>query len=150
MGFSGFICSFSFLLQVTPFLLIGAEYGHLITLWRLSAFGNAIYKLKTTGGTQTDMSLCLLKQVSSSASPSQNSTHLMLVRLTKKVNSLLLNFELLIAWSFKRMFAFCVVENAQKRIVEAWGICTHKKFVAGSMITAFWNLTSLKIRFFTG
>ncbi|KAG2239789.1 hypothetical protein Bca52824_091315 [Brassica carinata] len=41
------------------------------------------------------------------------------------------------------------VENAQKRIVEAWGICTHKKFVAGSMITAFWNLTSLKIRFFT-
>lgn len=48
------------------------------------------------------------------------------------------------------MFSFvCVVENAQKRIVEAWGICTHKKFVAGSMITAFWNLTSLKIRFFT-
>lgn len=41
----------------------------------------------------------------------------------------------------------CVVESAQKRIVEAWGVCTHKKFVAGSAITAFWNLTSLKTRF---
>ncbi|KAL0873082.1 hypothetical protein Bca101_022787 [Brassica carinata] len=49
----------------------------------------------------------------------------------------------------KGCLLFGVVENAQKRIVEAWGICTHKKFVAGSMITAFWNLTSLKIRFFT-
>ena len=85
MGFSGFICSFSFLLQVTPFLLIGAEYGHLITLWRLSAFGNAIYKLKTTGGTQTDMSLCLLKQVSSSASPSQSSIRVTPIKLAKKV-----------------------------------------------------------------
>ncbi|KFK29369.1 hypothetical protein AALP_AA7G125100 [Arabis alpina] len=41
------------------------------------------------------------------------------------------------------------VESAQKRIVEAWGICTHKKIVAGSIVTAFWNLTSLKTRFFT-
>lgn len=32
-------------------------------------------------------------------------------------------------------------------MVEAWGVCTHKKFVAGSVVTAFWNLTSLKTRF---
>lgn len=47
----------------------------------------------------------------------------------------------------KGSLQFCVVENAQKRIVEAWGICTHKKFVAGSAVTAFWNLTNLKTRF---
>jgi len=41
----------------------------------------------------------------------------------------------------------CVVECAQRRFVEAWGVCTHKKFVAGSAVTAFWNLTSLKTRF---
>ncbi|KAF8114488.1 hypothetical protein N665_0036s0022 [Sinapis alba] len=88
-------------LKVAPFVLIGAEYGYLITLWRLCAFGFFL-------------SFTVPKLYSSYA------TH-----INQKV------------------------ENAQKRIVEAWGICTHKKFVAGSMITAFWNLTSLKIRFFT-
>lgn len=28
--------------QVVPFLLVGAEYGHLITLWRLCALGKAL------------------------------------------------------------------------------------------------------------
>nr|VDC74391.1 unnamed protein product [Brassica rapa] len=88
-------------LKVAPFVLIGAEYGYLITLWRLFALGFFL-------------SFTLPKLYSSYAS-----------QINQKV------------------------ENAQKRIVEAWGICTHKKFVAGSMITAFWNLTSLKIRFFT-
>ncbi|CAF2069349.1 unnamed protein product [Brassica napus] len=87
--------------QVAPFALIGAEYGYLITLWRLFALGFFL-------------SFTVPKLYSSYAS-----------QINQKV------------------------ENAQKRIVEAWGICTHKKFVAGSMITAFWNLTSLKIRFFT-
>ncbi|XP_013599100.1 PREDICTED: reticulon-like protein B18 isoform X2 [Brassica oleracea var. oleracea] len=88
-------------LKVAPFALIGAEYGYLITLWRLFALGFFL-------------SFTVPKLYSSYAS-----------QINQKV------------------------ENAQKRIVEAWGICTHKKFVAGSMITAFWNLTSLKIRFFT-
>ncbi|KAF3601858.1 hypothetical protein F2Q69_00033334 [Brassica cretica] len=87
--------------KVAPFALIGAEYGYLITLWRLFALGFFL-------------SFTVPKLYSSYAS-----------QINQKV------------------------ENAQKRIVEAWGICTHKKFVAGSMITAFWNLTSLKIRFFT-
>ncbi|KAJ4913455.1 Reticulon-like protein B18 [Raphanus sativus] len=88
-------------LKVAPFVLIGAEYGYLITLWRLCALGFFL-------------SFTVPKLYSSYAT-----------QINQKV------------------------ENAQKRIVEAWGICTHKKFVAGSMITAFWNLTSLKIRFFT-
>ncbi|KAJ0251573.1 Reticulon-like protein B18 [Hirschfeldia incana] len=88
-------------LKVAPFVLIGAEYGYLITLWRLCALGFFL------SFTVPKLYSCYANQINQK------------------------------------------VENAQKRIVEAWGICTHKKFVAGSMITAFWNLTSLKIRFFT-
>ncbi|VVB11259.1 unnamed protein product [Arabis nemorensis] len=88
-------------LKVAPFVIIGAEYGYLITLWRLCAFGFFI-------------SFTVPKLYSCYAS-----------QINRKV------------------------ESAQKRIVEAWGICTHKKIVAGSIVTAFWNLTSLKTRFFT-
>ncbi|CAH8318180.1 unnamed protein product [Eruca vesicaria subsp. sativa] len=88
-------------LRVAPFVLIGAEYGYLITLWRLCALGFFL------SFTVPKLYSCYANQINQK------------------------------------------VENAQKRLVEAWGICTHKKFVAGSMITAFWNLTSLKIRFFT-
>jgi hypothetical protein len=34
--------SFSWLFQVAPLLLLGAEYGHFITIWRLSAIGETI------------------------------------------------------------------------------------------------------------
>ncbi|CAH2077686.1 unnamed protein product [Thlaspi arvense] len=88
-------------LKVAPFVLIGTEYGYLLTFWRLCAFGFFF------SFTVPKLYSCYASQINQK------------------------------------------VENAQKRIVEAWGICTHKKFVAGSMITAFWNLTSLKIRFFT-
>uniref|UniRef100_A0A1J3GQM6 Reticulon-like protein n=1 Tax=Noccaea caerulescens TaxID=107243 RepID=A0A1J3GQM6_NOCCA len=88
-------------LKVAPFVLLGAEYGYLITLWRLCAFGFFL------SFTVPKLYSCYASQINQK------------------------------------------VESAQKRIVEAWGICTHKKFVAGSMITAFWNLTSLKIRVFT-
>ncbi|GKE05232.1 hypothetical protein Tco_1397250, partial [Tanacetum coccineum] len=39
-------------------------------------------------------------------------------------------------------------EGLKMRILEAWGGCSHKKIVAGSAITAFWNLTSIKTRIF--
>ncbi|KAJ0428293.1 putative reticulon-like protein B17/18/21 [Helianthus annuus] len=41
-------------------------------------------------------------------------------------------------------------ENMKARILEAWGGCSHKKIVAGSAVTAFWNLTSIKTRIFAG
>ncbi|CAB79645.1 hypothetical protein [Arabidopsis thaliana] len=85
--------------KVAPFVLMGAEYGYLITLWRLCAFGFFL-------------SFTIPKLYSCYAS-----------QLNQKV------------------------ECAQRRFVEAWGVCTHKKFVAGSAVTAFWNLTSLKTRF---
>ncbi|CAN8273565.1 unnamed protein product [Cochlearia groenlandica] len=88
-------------LKVVPFVIIGAEYGYLITFWRLCAFGFF-------------MSFTIPKLYSSYAS-----------QINRKI------------------------ESAQERIVETWAICTHKKLVAGSIITAFWNLTSLKIRLFT-
>ncbi|CAA7050142.1 unnamed protein product [Microthlaspi erraticum] len=88
-------------LKVAPFVLLGAEYGYLITLWRLCAFGFFL------SFTVPKLYSCYASQINQK------------------------------------------VESAQKRIVEAWAICTHKKFVAGSLITAFWNLTSLKIRVFT-
>uniref|UniRef100_A0A1J3HL45 Reticulon-like protein n=1 Tax=Noccaea caerulescens TaxID=107243 RepID=A0A1J3HL45_NOCCA len=90
----------SMTLKVTPFLLIGAEYGHLITLWRLSAFGFflsfTIPKLYT----------CYTHQISQK------------------------------------------VERMKTIIGQAWGMCSHKKILAGSAVTAFWNLTSIRTRLF--
>lgn len=34
--------------------------------------------------------------------------------------------------------------------IEAWGACSHKKVFAASAATAFWNLSSVKTRIFTG
>lgn len=34
--------------QVAPILILGAEYGHLITLWRLCALGNKMQSYRTT------------------------------------------------------------------------------------------------------
>ncbi|KAL0733456.1 hypothetical protein Bca4012_009666 [Brassica carinata] len=90
----------SMTLKVTPFLLIGAEYGHLITLWRLSAFGFflsfSVPKLYS----------CYTHQIS------------------------------------------LKVETVKTRLGEAWQVCSHKKILAGSAVTAFWNLTSIRTRIF--
>ncbi|ESQ50443.1 hypothetical protein EUTSA_v10001984mg [Eutrema salsugineum] len=90
----------SMTLKVTPFLLIGAEYGHLITLWRLSAFGFFL----------------------SFTIPKLYSSYTHQIHLT--------------------------VERVKTRIGEAWGVCSHKKILAGSAVTAFWNLTSIRTRIF--
>ncbi|CAH2051139.1 unnamed protein product [Thlaspi arvense] len=90
----------SMTLKVTPFLLIGAEYGHLITLWRLSAFGFFL------SFTIPKLYSCYTHQISQK------------------------------------------VERVRRRISEAWGMCSHKKILAGSAVTAFWNLTSIRIRIF--
>ncbi|XP_076923045.1 reticulon-like protein B17 [Bidens hawaiensis] len=39
-------------------------------------------------------------------------------------------------------------ESMKNWILEAWGGCSHKKLVAASAVTAFWNLTSIKTRIF--
>lgn len=90
----------SMTLKVAPFLLIGAEYGHLLTLWRLAALG---FFVSFTG-------------------PKLYSSYS--VQINKKVGHL----------------------NGWVR--EAWGACSHKKIVAVSAATAFWNLTSIKTRIF--
>lgn len=42
------------------------------------------------------------------------------------------------------------VEHMKCRVLTAWGACSHKKMVAASAVTAFWNLSSVKTRIFTG
>ncbi|KAM7492218.1 hypothetical protein LguiA_035139 [Lonicera macranthoides] len=87
-------------LKVAPFLLLGAEYGHLITLWRLCALG---FFISFTG-------------------PKLYSNHS--AQINKKADYLKL------------------------RVLEAWRGCTHKKIVAASVATAFWNLATIKTRIF--
>lgn len=91
----------SMTLKIAPILLIGAEYGHLITFWRLSAFGFFI------GFTAPKLYSCYSLQINKQA-------------------------DYMKCW-----------------VLQAWGACSHKKVVAASAITAFWNLSTLKIRIFT-
>ncbi|MFS8031052.1 hypothetical protein Hanom_Chr17g01541221 [Helianthus anomalus] len=90
----------SMTLKVAPWLLIGYEYGHIVTFKRLCALG---FFIGFTG-------------------PKLYSLYS--VQICKKG------------------------ENVKARILEAWGGCSHKKIVAGSAVTAFWNLTSIKTRIF--
>ncbi|KAL4553977.1 hypothetical protein LXL04_039906 [Taraxacum kok-saghyz] len=90
----------SMTLKVAPFLLLGSDYGHIVTFKRLCALG---FFIGFTG-------------------PKLYSLYSIQIH--------------------KRS------ERLKKRILEAWGGCSHKKIVAGSVVTAFWNLTSIKTRIF--
>ncbi|XP_050204594.1 reticulon-like protein B17 isoform X2 [Mercurialis annua] len=87
-------------LKVIPFMLLGAEYGHLITMWRLCAIGFF------TGFT--------IPKLYSSYSGQINQK----------------------------------VEYTKGRVVETWEACSHKKIVAASAVTAFWNMSSVRTRIF--
>ncbi|CAA3028848.1 Hypothetical predicted protein [Olea europaea subsp. europaea] len=87
-------------LKVVPLFLIGAEYGHIITLWRLCALG---FFISFTG-------------------PKLYSSYS--VQLCR------------------------IVERLKLWVSETWGACSHKKIVAASAVTAFWNLTSIRTRIF--
>ncbi|KAK6241721.1 hypothetical protein SCA6_007110 [Theobroma cacao] len=91
----------SMTLKVAPLLLLGAEYGHIITLRRLCAFGFFL-------------SFSLPKLYSCYSSP-----------ISQKAGYM------------------------KQWVIEAWGACSHKKVVAASAATAFWNLSSVKTRVFT-
>ncbi|KAM7275583.1 hypothetical protein ACFE04_017449 [Oxalis oulophora] len=91
----------SMTLKVVPFLLLGAEYGHLITMRRLFALGFFV-------------SFTIPKLYSSYSS-----------QINQKA------------------------ENIKRGLLDTWGACSRKKFVAASAITAFWNLSSVKTRIFT-
>ncbi|TYJ43709.1 hypothetical protein E1A91_A03G171400v1 [Gossypium mustelinum] len=91
----------SMTLKVAPLLLLGAEYGHIITLRRLCAFGFFI----------------------SFSVPKLYSRYSGLIN--KKA-------EYMKEWG-----------------METWGACSHKKLVAASAATAFWNLSSIKTRIFS-
>ncbi|GAB4824916.1 hypothetical protein Ancab_007788 [Ancistrocladus abbreviatus] len=90
----------SMTLKVALVLIIGAEYGHLLTPRRLFAIGFftsfTAPKLYSLYSAQLDKA----------------------------------------------------VEHSKWRLLEAWQACSHKKIAAASAATAFWNLTSLKIRIF--
>ncbi|XP_060190025.1 reticulon-like protein B17 isoform X2 [Lycium barbarum] len=88
-------------LKLVPVLIIGAEYGHLITVWRLCALGFFI----------------------SFTAPKLYSSYS--YQISSKVNYM------------------------KYRLVESWGACSHKKMIAASALTAFWNLTTLRTRIFT-
>ncbi|XP_059282301.1 reticulon-like protein B17 [Lycium ferocissimum] len=87
--------------KLVPVLIIGAEYGHLITVWRLCALGFFI------SFTAPKLYSSYSYQISSKA------------------------------------------KYMKYRLVESWGACSHKKMIAASALTAFWNLTSLRTRIFT-
>ncbi|KAL9380316.1 hypothetical protein Peur_025973 [Populus x canadensis] len=91
----------SMTLKVIPFLLLGAEYGHLVTLRRLCGIGFFI------SFTIPKLFACYSSQINQK------------------------------------------VEHLKCRIMEAWRACSHKKMVAASAVTAFWNLSSVKTRIFT-
>jgi hypothetical protein len=48
------------------------------------------------------------------------------------------------------IFRSISAEQMKNRMFEVWGACSHKKIVAASAVTAFWNLSSVKTRIFTG
>ncbi|KAK8529591.1 hypothetical protein V6N13_102497 [Hibiscus sabdariffa] len=91
----------SMTLKVAPLLLLGAEYGHIITLWRLCAFGFF------TSFTMPKLYSCYSGLINQKA------------------------------------------EYMKQLAIEAWGACSHKKLVAASASTVFWNLSSVKTRIFT-
>ncbi|KAJ6289668.1 hypothetical protein OIU78_025568 [Salix suchowensis] len=91
----------SMTLKVIPFLLLGAEYGHLLTLRRLCGIGFFICF------TIPKLYACYCSQINQK------------------------------------------VEHMKCRVLTAWGACSHKKMVAASAVTAFWNLSSVKTRIFT-
>ncbi|KAJ8568038.1 hypothetical protein K7X08_020760 [Anisodus acutangulus] len=88
-------------LKLVPVLIMGAEYGHLITVWRLCALGFFI----------------------SFTAPKLYSSYS--YQISNKANYM------------------------KNRLVETWGGCSHKKVIAVSALTAFWNLTTLRTRIFT-
>ncbi|KAJ4822215.1 hypothetical protein Tsubulata_013580 [Turnera subulata] len=91
----------SMTLKVIPFLLLGAEYGHLLTLRRLCAIGFFI------SFTVPKLYACYSSQINQR------------------------------------------VENTKCWLLEAWGACSHKKIVAASAVTAFWNLSGIRTRILT-
>ncbi|GAV74055.1 Reticulon domain-containing protein [Cephalotus follicularis] len=91
----------SMTLKVVPFLLLGAEYGHLLTIRRLCVIGFLI------SFTVPKLYSCYSSQI------------------------------------YKK------IDSRRRWVLEAWGACSHKKIVATSAVTAYWNLSSVKTRIFT-
>ncbi|XP_019449035.1 PREDICTED: reticulon-like protein B17 [Lupinus angustifolius] len=91
----------SMTLKVAPFVILGAEYGHLITIWRLCAVGFFV----------------------SFSVPRLYSSY------SDQINQRAERFKL--------------------RLLDTWSACTHKKIVVASALVTFWNLSTIRTRFFT-
>ncbi|KAJ6371724.1 hypothetical protein OIU77_002109 [Salix suchowensis] len=120
----------SMTLKVIPFLLLGAEYGHLCNfeeaLW--NRYDNPNTKLFTKSACDQcfDYNLVPISWAG-----------------------------FFICFTIPKLYA-CYssqinekVEHMKCRVLIAWGACSHKKMVASSAVTAFWNLSSVKTRIFT-
>ncbi|KAL3333006.1 hypothetical protein AABB24_033193 [Solanum stoloniferum] len=88
-------------LKLVPILIIGAEYGHLITVWRLCALGFFI----------------------SFTAPKLYSSYSHQI--------------------------YSKAKYLKYQLLETWGACSHKKMIAASVLTVFWNLTTVRTRIFT-
>ncbi|XP_047336222.1 reticulon-like protein B17 [Impatiens glandulifera] len=87
-------------LKVAPFLVMGAEYGYLMTLKRLLAVG---FFISFTGPK-------------------------LFSRYQGQIND--------------------KVQLVKRRVLDAWTACSHKRIVGVSVVTAFWNLSTIKTRIF--
>ncbi|KAL2937858.1 Reticulon-like protein B17 [Bienertia sinuspersici] len=96
----------SMTLKVAMFFLVGAEYGHLLTIWRLCALGFF------TSFTAPKLYFSYSAQIHS------------------------------------KVGLVSPADQFMSRMLEAWRVCYHKKVVAGSAATIFWNLSSIKTRVF--
>ncbi|XP_057455631.1 reticulon-like protein B17 [Lotus japonicus] len=92
----------SITLKLAPFLLLGAEYGSLITIWRLSAIGFFV------SFSVPKLYSCYSDQINQRAK--------------------------------------CL----KLRLLDRWSACPHKKIVVASALIAFWKLSTIKTRIFTG
>ncbi|RAL45306.1 hypothetical protein DM860_014716 [Cuscuta australis] len=112
-------------LKVVPFLMLGAEYGHLLTLWRLCALGKAliIQSPKHSLNKRIEIYVVFSGFFASFTAP----------RLYSSYNAKI------------HKIGACI----RRRAMEAWGACSHKKIIAASALSGFWNLTSVKTRIFT-
>ncbi|XP_058100563.1 reticulon-like protein B17 [Magnolia sinica] len=90
----------SMTLKMAPVLVLASEYGHLMTLWRLSAIG--FFVSFTIPKLYSRYSLQIHRQV----------------------------------------------DYLRSRVGDAWAACAHKRIVAASAATVFWNLSTIKTRIF--
>lgn len=151
------------LLQIAPFLLLGTEYGHLITIWRLCAIGEDVMNsimfsiIIYLYFSSDNAYLAKLLNVPMSRIFCQfqfPKALFLLLRSDKPArynSSLLLTFVGCSTFAFYTKIKFNIEAECLKlRLLDIWSVCTHKKIVVALVLITFWNLSTIKTRIFTG